>query len=144
MMSDAFLFFLFVPVLSAGAAHAFTRRIWERRIRALEAEVNACSDALCQLADTQAALHSKLTRAIGEIEERILDVAVPSRDSSLTLDRRHQVLALARRGVALDEISRRLNVPKGEAQLILNLRKYMHKGVAGAPATGDLMNHVQT
>jgi hypothetical protein len=143
-MFDAFLTLVVVPILSAGAAYALTRSAWERRIRALEEDLVTCSEVVFHMADTQTVFHSRLTGAIGEIEERILDVSVPPRSSATALDRRHRVLALARKGVDLEEISKRLNIPEGEAQLILNLRKYMRKGVAPAPASGDLMNHVQT
>lgn len=50
---------------------------------------------------------------------------MPSADAPLPLERRHQVLTLARKGVSAEEISRRLNIPKGEAELILSLRKYV-------------------
>jgi hypothetical protein len=72
----------------------------------------------------------KHSASFEELEERIMELSVPSHDSSLPLERRHQVLTLARQGVALEDIVKRLKAPVGEAELILNLRKYMGGGNA--------------
>jgi hypothetical protein len=54
-----------------------------------------------------------------------MELSVPSHDSSLPLERRHQVVALSRQGIGLEDIVKRLKAPVGEAELILNLQKYM-------------------
>jgi hypothetical protein len=83
------------------------------------------SEDLFQMADLQKDIYHRICRDLNGIEERVLNLAVPSSDGPLPLERRHQVLTLARNGVDLEEISRRLNMPRGEAELILRLRKYM-------------------
>jgi hypothetical protein len=144
VMSEASLMFVLIPLLSCAAIWMVGRAVWEQRIRSLETDLKACSEAICQMADTQMAVHRRLAATIGDMEERVLDLAVPSRESSHGLDRRHRVLALARKGMALDDIAQRLNLPTGEAELILNLRKYMDQGVVPTPpANGELRNHVQ-
>lgn len=69
-----------------------------------------------------------------------MELSVPSQDSNLPLERRHQVLALARQGIALEDIVQRLKAPVGEAELILNLRKYM--GGESSP-TGKINGQVK-
>jgi hypothetical protein len=88
--------------------------------------------------------HQKIARNFGDIEERLLSLTTSESDSSRPVDRRYQVLTMSRNGFPLDEIVRRLNIPKGEAELILNLRKYI-----GTPESrpdelsGDLKKYAQ-
>ena len=53
-----------------------------------------------------------------------MELSVPSHDKKLPLERRHQVLTLARRGMSVKDIAKRLKAPVGEAELILNLGKF--------------------
>jgi len=114
--------------VSGAVASALMCLLWNRRVKALQGELRGVNDAICQLADSQIELRRKLSNAVQEMEEKILDVAVPSRDAGRNLDRRHRVLSLARRGLSVEDIARQLRVPKGEAELILSLKKYMEKG----------------
>ena len=97
------------------------------------------------MVEIQVKAHGKLTRNLEDIEERIMDLAVPSHDPNLPLERRHHILALTRKGMTLDDIVKRLNVPRGEVELILSLRKYMD---TWTPQTANLneevRHHVQT
>ncbi len=102
-----------------------------RRLSAVERDLQQLSDMMSQMAEIQMKSYRRLSGDLGEVEERIMDLALPSQDSSLPLERRHHVLALARKGVLIDEIVKRLNIPRGEAELILNLRKF-----ADVPAPG--------
>ncbi len=121
-MMDIFLVF----ALAAG----FALLMWNmnkrvlQRVRMLETDLKRMSDAVIQLAEIQMQSHTKSSVRLEQMEERIMELSVPSQDSGLPLERRHQVLALARQGVALEEIVKRLKAPIGEAELILNLRKY--------------------
>ena len=129
-MLNAFLFF----ALTAGLG-AFFRSITRKMIRRLETverDLQRISDAMSQMAELQMKTHQKISTHFNDMEERIMELSVPSQDSSLPLERRHQVLALARQGVDLEEIVRRLKAPVGEAELILNLSRYM--GGENAPA----------
>jgi hypothetical protein len=83
------------------------------------------------MAEVQIKTFEKHSASIENMEERIMELSVPSHDSSLPLERRHQVLALSRQGVPLEDIVKRLKAPVGEAELILNLRKYMGGANAG-------------
>jgi hypothetical protein len=96
-----------------------------RRIHTLERDLLACTDAMSQMTEIQMELQRKFSGRLENMDERIMELSVPSHDSSLPLERRHQVLALARQGVSLNDIVKRLNAPAGEAELILNLTKYM-------------------
>lgn len=96
------------------------------------------------MAEIQMTEHQKTERSFGQVEERFLSLVAPESDSARPVDRRHQVLTMSRNGFALDEIVRRLNIPKGEVELILNLRKYT--GAAGSNAdgtNGDLKKYAQ-
>jgi len=109
---------------SLGFCWSTTRKMLQR-IQALEQELRRTSDAVIQMAEIQMQSQKKYSVRFEEMEERIMELSVPTHDSSLPLERRHQVLALSRQGVALEDIVKRLNAPVGEAELILNLSKYM-------------------
>jgi len=129
-MLNVFLVF----ILAAGSA-VFCLSVKKRmlqRTQTLEADLKRISDAMIQLAEIQMRSHEKSSVRFNKMEERIMELSVPSQDSSLPLERRHQVLALARQGVALEDIVKRLKAPIGEAELILNLRKY--SGGESSPA----------
>jgi hypothetical protein len=116
----------------------------EKRAKVLERNLQHCSEALCQMVEIQMVEHQKNARSFGDIEERLLSLTTSESDSTRPVDRRYQVLTMARNGFPLDEIVRRINIPKGEAELILNLRKYI-----GTPesrpdeSSGDLKKHAQ-
>jgi DNA-binding NarL/FixJ family response regulator len=134
--------FLF-GVLGAGAAYFLTNRILGRRVITLERDLQIFSEAMSQMAEIQMKAYHKISGNMGGIEERLLELAIPSADSRLPLERRHQVLALARKGAAIEEIAQRLNLPRGEAELILSLHKYAE--ISSPRATrkhGESRNHV--
>ena len=119
-------FFLVVAlVLTGGGLYLFIERRVIRRIRTLERNLHGYLDVMTQMAEIQKKSHKKISANFEDLEERIMDLSVPSHDSSMPLERRHRVLALARQGVALEDIVKRLKAPVGEAELILNLQKYM-------------------
>jgi hypothetical protein len=119
-------FFFFALALYAGAIHFTMRKKLFSRIQNLERDLQSISGVMSQMIETQMKTHRKYSANIDSLEERLLDLSVPSHDSSLPLERRHQVLALARKGIGLEEIVKRLKAPAGEAELILNLGKYMN------------------
>jgi len=137
---------VFLVFITCGAL-ASTFILWtraEKRARELERNLQHCSEALCQMVEIQMTEHQSIARNFSDIEERLLSLATPESDSIRPVDRRYQVLTMSRNGFALDEIVRRLNIPKGEAELILNLKKYV-----GAPGSktdesgGDLRKYAQ-
>jgi hypothetical protein len=117
-------------VLVAGIVWGIKSRNLTVRIRDLERELQQVSDMMTQMAEVQIQSFQKHSASFEALEERIMELSIPSQDTSLPLERRHQVLALSRQGVALKEIVKRLNAPAGEAEVILNLQKYM----AGDPS----------
>ena len=122
--------------VSVGVCQWISNKRMIRRIHELERDLQHFSDVVSQMADVQVKTFEKHSASIENLEERIMELSVPSHDSSLPLERRHQVLALSRQGVPLEDIVKRLNAPVGEAELILNLRKYM----GGATARSAKMN----
>ena len=135
---------LVTSALSAGAGYLVCRKSWGARIQALEGELAQLSEAICQMAEMQTSAHQRVSGTLGDLEERLLDLAIPAQDSNLPLEKRHQVLALARKGMGLDDIVKRLKVPRGEAELILSLRRYLDVPI---PQTrkphGAALNHVE-
>jgi hypothetical protein len=100
------------------------------RIQKLERELQGISGLMSQMMEEQMKAHRKYAANIENLEGRIMELSIPSHDSNLPLERRHQVLTLARQGVGLDEIVKRLKAPMGEAELILNLGRYMGSNAA--------------
>ncbi len=143
-MFELLLTAILIPGCWAGAGYFIFRKKWGRRIEVLERELRQLSEAMCEMAETQMKAYEKVTINMGHIEERMLDLSVPSSDSPPPLERRHHVLALANRGVALDEIVTRLKIPRGEAELILGLRKYAARTVRRETVdAGEVKRYVQ-
>ena len=116
---------VFALAVTVGLCHRITNKRFVRRIHALERDLQHLSEVVSQMAEVQMKTFEKHSASFEDLEERIMELSVPSHDSSLPLERRHQVLTLARQGVALEDIVKRLKAPVGETELILNLRKYM-------------------
>jgi hypothetical protein len=121
-MLNMFLVF----ILTAGSMFflwSITRKLI-RRIETLERDLQRASGMMSQMAELQMEAHQKNQAQFDDLEERIMELSVPAQDPNLPLERRHHVLALARQGVELEDIVKRLKAPIGEAELILNLSKY--------------------
>jgi hypothetical protein len=95
-----------------------------RQIHTLEQNLQEVSEMVSQMAETQMKGYQKQSARIEEMEERLMELSVPHHNSSMPLERRHKVLALARQGVALEDIVKRLKAPVGETEMIINLHKY--------------------
>jgi hypothetical protein len=133
-----------VPMLAIAGTYAVLHFFWRRRVIGLERDLQTCTEAICQMADTHMAAHKKMAGTIAELEQKLVELAAPARKTGIDLDKRHRVLRLARNGVAVDDISKRLKVPRGEAELILSLRKFAEMVPAESASKGDLKNHVQS
>ena len=123
-MADWFLFFLTALVGGVILYHAAARKKLQRRIEALEEDLVRYAEVIAKIAEVQSRTFGKFSGRFDELEERILDLSVPSQNPEMPLEKRHQVLALAKQGVPLEDIVERVKAPVGEAELILNLRKY--------------------
>ena len=143
-MFHFFLTAILIPSLWCCGLYFLFRKNWGRRVEILERDLQQSSEAVCQMAEIQMNTYQKLSGNMGDIEERILDLTVPHRDSNRPLERRHHVLSLANKGVSMDEIVKRLNVPRGEAELILGLRKYKDCASPRVPkVNGEGKRHAQ-
>lgn len=128
--------------VSLGLCQWFSNRKLGRRIQGLERDLQHFSDVVSQMAEVQVKAFEKHSASFENLEERIMELSVPSHDTSLPLEKRHQVLALSRQGVPLEDIVKRLKAPIGEAELILNLRKYMGGESARSEKTnGQVKKH---
>jgi len=130
---------ILLMVLAIISLMGYGMRKLAQRVNYLEQNLRQITDAMSQMTGMQADSHRKLSARFGEIEERIMELSVPMHDSKLPLERRHQVLALARQGVGLEEIVTRLKAPIGEAELIMNL----HKCVGGEPKSSNTNRQVK-
>lgn len=119
-------------ILVAAAFYLVLKRKLIQRIQKLEQDLQKLSGAMSQMAELQLKDHELLSSNIEDLEERLVELSIPSHDENLPLERRHQVLSLAKQGLPLEEIVQRLKAPVGEAELILNLREYM--GGESSPA----------
>jgi DNA-directed RNA polymerase specialized sigma24 family protein len=119
---------LSILVLVASALCLILKRKLVNRIRKLEQDLQQVSSAMSQMAEIQVKEHEMFSSNIADLEERLVELSVPSFDENLPLEKRHQVLSLAQQGMPLEEIAQRLKAPVGEAELILNLRQYMGGG----------------
>jgi len=113
-----------VAVLISAGGSLFLHLFWQRRYRALKHELQQSADDLMQMAELQSDIYSQVSRHLHDVETRMLDLSVPASEGALPLERRHQVLTLARKGASVDEIAQRLSMPKGEVDLILSVRKF--------------------
>ena len=127
------MFLLGVTVIAGGIIlyHASRKKLL-RRVEILEKDAARYKDAVDKMVDVQARTLEKFSRRFDELDERILELSVPSWDPEMPLEKRHRVLTLAKQGVPMDEIVERVKAPVGEAELILNLRKYQ-RGIKTAP-----------
>ena len=127
--------FLFVLTVIAGGIIIYYASIKKmlRRIQILEKDVARYTDLIDKMADVQSKTLEKFSRRFEELDERLLELSIPSWDPEMPLEKRHRVLTLAKQGVPMDEIVERVKAPVGEAELILNLRKYQH-GLKNASA----------
>jgi hypothetical protein len=105
--------------------HWILQKKFMKRLEALERDLLGFSDMMSQMTEIQMKIQKNFSANFEDLEERILELSVPSQDSDLPLERRHQVLTLARKGLGLKEITKRLKAPVGEAELVLNLSKYV-------------------
>ena len=143
-MSDIHLPTLLVAAFPGLSLLALVNRSWTRKVRALEQDLRSLSAALRRMNEAHLRSSEQLAGNLADVEERLTDLAVPSGDPELPLERRHRVLSLAKQGVPVDQISKTLNVPRCEAELVLSLQTF-----AGAPALvtrkprGDSRRHAQ-
>lgn len=114
-----------------------TLRLWLKAQR-LEKKLNRVTKGLLQLVDESESATNELRRSLLGLAERRqvgpekaadFEVAAPGAVAEMNasdpwdIDRRHRVLTLARRGLQVRDIARRLCLPDGEVELMLRLSK---------------------
>lgn len=131
MQASAFSLTLAAFALPVAACVGCLALLWfvRRRLAGTERALAHITEDLFQMAELQLALLRKVSGDLRAMEEKLLDLALPTPEASLPLERRHRVLALARKGMAAAEIAERLGMPGGEVELILGM-----KGLAEARA----------
>jgi len=128
------LLFVVLAVSGGTIVYNAARKKTQKRVEALERDLELYSDVITKMAQVQARTFEKFSSQLDELEGRILDLSVPSQNPDMPLEKRHQVISLARQGVAMEDIVKRVKAPVGEAELILNLRKYRKGAPGGAYA----------
>ena len=115
--------FLFVLTALLGGVVFYIAKL-QRRVEVLEEDLSRYAEVTSKIAEVQTKTLEKFSARFEELEERLLNLCVPSHDPEMPLEKRHQVLSLANRDVPLEDIVERVDAPVGEAELILNLRNY--------------------
>jgi hypothetical protein len=118
-------------LLAALAGSLVSQWTLRRRLAAAGRELARVSDDVFQMAELQLELYRKVARNINDVEEKVLDLAVPCSDPSLPLERRYRVLTLSGKGMSPREIANRLKMPAGEVELILSLKGFVDARSAG-------------
>ena len=89
--------------LCAAALYWKNRIEFLKRIQNLEQDLQCLSNVMSQMVEVQTETHRRHVTRFEDLEERIMDLSIPSPDSDSPLERRHQVLALARQGIGIEE-----------------------------------------
>jgi hypothetical protein len=121
---DSLLNGLAASLFAAAAGCVFLQWRLHRRCASLRQELMQVSGWVFQMAELQLMLYRKVAQSINEVEDKVLDLAVPGSDPSLPLERRYRVLTLSGRGLSAQDVAARLRMPVGEVELILNLRNF--------------------
>jgi len=106
--------FTLVLLVLTAAACLVPQSLWRRRHNSLRQEMTRLSEDLIQLVELQAQVYKRIRDDINDLEGKVLDLAAPTSESPLPLQRRHQVLTLARKGIPVEEIARRLSLRREE------------------------------
>ena len=70
-----------ISAASCGVGYFLIDRKYGRRIRTLERDLQRFSEAMCQMAEIQMKSYRKVSGNLGDIEERIVELAIPSEDT---------------------------------------------------------------
>ena len=102
-----------------------TELILEESQRALRSRLRQLEEALESSQQDQVERWSEVRKTIARLEFRNGGSAEKiQRSATVGLDKKQQVLSLSRQGFGAEEISRKLNLYRGEIELVLGLGKY--------------------
>jgi len=76
---------VFALAVVLGLCHWITRRSLVGRLRTLERDLQHFSEVVSQMAEVQMKTFEKHSARFEDLEERIMELSVPSHDSSLPL-----------------------------------------------------------
>ncbi len=126
LLPVAGLLSLFSHLLIAWVAIRWHRLSEQRFVRLLtgtQQRWSAVDRRLKEVAEESRHSWARLDRKVGRaLLEADLELESSIRTPSV-LEKRHHVTALARQGMDAGEISERLKMPRGEAELVLNLAR---------------------
>lgn len=88
----------------------------------LKAQLEKLQQHVSHLEMAQNRFHQDLTQSLEKLKPRESESSRRSFSAS-GLDKKHYVLSLAEKGLGTEDISRRLNIYPGEAELVLGLTK---------------------
>lgn len=102
-----------------------TELLLDKSQRSLRSRLRELEEIVESSQQDQMERWSEVRKTIARLEFRNGGSAEKFQRSAMVgLDKKHQVLALARQGLNADEISRKLNIYRGEIELVLGLGKY--------------------
>jgi len=102
-----------------------TARALRETQRELQSRLDRLEKELVSAQNEQRERWSEVRKTIARLEFKSGGVSEHTqRSTTFGLDKRHQVCALARQGLAAEEISKKLKLYRGETELLLGLRKY--------------------
>jgi hypothetical protein len=134
-----------ITVVGIWASSWHIKRRWTQQVESLERDLQEVSEAMTHMAEVHKKNYQELLGNIGDLEERLMDLSVPSQDVSLPLGKKHRVLSLSRQGIGAIEIAKRLGVPEGETEFIVGLHKCFNPAAARASrATNGVAHYAQS
>lgn len=102
-----------------------SNRLLEKSQRELSIRIHQLEEDLASSREEQRDRWAEFRKTIARLEFRGSGASEHfQRSTMFGLDKKHQVCSLARQGLAAEEISKKLNLYRGETELVLGLRKY--------------------
>ena len=93
--------------------------------RELRGRIRQLEEEAASFQHEQSDRWSEIRNAIARLEFRSRGASERmQRPSMVVLDKKHQVCSLARKGLATEEISKKLNLYNGETELVLGLKNF--------------------
>ena len=120
---------LLVQIVLFGLLHGYLSRRLFRNVRKGLQECTGAVESLNSRMETLEKSHRDSLAQVKEHTRRLtakpLPPSAPPDSRRFGIDKKHQVVSLAKKGLGSADISRRLRIYQGEADLVLGLREYM-------------------
>jgi len=102
----------------------FLLRNERKRRSILEENTNKIAGMLEEMIALNESAFRNVTRTIRTLESGIKKSSIKELSST---EKKHRILRMLNNGFSMDDIAQRLNVPKGEVELVANLGQWMMK-----------------